>query len=79
MGPEIWKPNHLNPPFFKNHLKSRQKCPDFEQSGFQMVGAIAKAGSFEIRPSQSPNFCFRISHGQISDPHISPIIQWSVI
>ena len=41
--------------FVKKHLKSRQKHPDFELSGFQMVGiiaiAIAKAGQFEIQPS----------------------------
>ena len=27
--------------FIKNHLKSGQKSPDFEWSGFQMVGTIA--------------------------------------
>ena len=29
--------------FVKNHLKSGQKCPHFEWSGFQMVGTIAIA------------------------------------
>ena len=29
--------------FVKNHLKSRQICPDFKWSGFQMVGTIAIA------------------------------------
>ena len=37
--------------FFKKHLKSGQKCLDFEWSGFQRVGtkaiAIAKAQPFE--------------------------------
>ena len=35
----------------KNHLKSGQKCPDFEWSGFHMVGtiAIAKARTLENR------------------------------
>ena len=37
--------------FVKNQLKSEQKCPDFEWSGFQMVGTIAReraiAQSFE--------------------------------
>ena len=36
-----------------NHLKSVQKCPDFEWSGYLMVGtiaiAIAKAQPFENR------------------------------
>ena len=34
--------------FVKHHLKSGQKCPDFEWSSFQMVGtiAIAKAWPF---------------------------------
>ena len=27
----------------ENHLESGQKCPDFEWSGFQMVGTIAIA------------------------------------
>ena len=39
--------------FVKNHLKSGQKHPDFEWSGFLMVGtiaiAIAKARPFENR------------------------------
>ena len=29
--------------YIKNHLKSGQKCPDFDLSGFQMVGTIAIA------------------------------------
>ena len=29
--------------FIKNHLKSGQKRPDFEWSGFQLVGTIALA------------------------------------
>ena len=60
--------------FVKNHLKSRQKCPDFEWSGFWMVGtiaaAIAKTWPFEICSLQSLNFkCLGISNGRISDPH----------
>ena len=43
--------------FIENHLKSGQKCLDFEWSSFQMVGtiakAIAKAQPFEIQPSKS--------------------------
>ena len=39
--------------FVKNHLKSRQKCPNFEWSSFRMDGtiaiAIAKARPFEKR------------------------------
>ena len=44
--------------FVINHFKSAQKCPDFEWSGFQMLGtiAIAKAQPFEIRPSKSLDF-----------------------
>ena len=63
MGSLIWKPNHL---------KSGQKCPDFEWSGFCMVGTIAiaiakartfKTRPFEVQPSKSPDFrCFRISN-----------------
>ena len=43
---EIWTKGHR---FVINHLKSWQKCPDFEWSGYQMVGiiAIAKAWPFE--------------------------------
>ena len=55
----------------KNHLKSRQKCPDFEWSGFWKVEtiAIAKTRPFEIWPLKSPDFkCFWIFNGQISDP-----------
>ena len=46
----------------KTHLKSGQKSPDFEWSGFLMVGAIAiaiakarhlKTGLFEIQPSKT--------------------------
>ena len=38
--------------FVKNHLKSTQKCSDFEWSSFQMVGTkaiaiVAKAQPFE--------------------------------
>ena len=29
--------------FVQNHLKSGQKCPDFERSGFRMVETIAIA------------------------------------
>ena len=56
--------------FVKNHLKPRQKRPDFEKSSFRIVGtiAIAKAQPFEILPSKSPDFkCFQILNGQISD------------
>ena len=37
--------------FVKNPLNSRQKCPDFERSGFQMAGtiALAMAWPFEDR------------------------------
>ena len=45
----IWNPEALpfeirtkDHHFVKNLLKSRQKCPDFERSGFQMDSAIAK-------------------------------------
>ena len=39
MGSEILKPSRL---------KSGQKCPDFEWSGFQMVGTIAMALAMTI-------------------------------
>ena len=59
--------------FVKNHLKSRQKCPDFEWPSFQMV---------EIRPSKSLDFkCLGISKGQILDfryLNIGMAIQMSV-
>ena len=46
--------------FVKNHLKSGQKHPDFEWSGFQMVGtiaiAIAKAGPFKNWIIWNPTF-----------------------
>ena len=52
LNPDKWQT------FVKNHLKSRQKHPDFKWSGFQMVVTIAiaivKAQPFEIRPSKSP-------------------------
>ena len=85
MGSKIQKPNHCNPGkwlnFFKNHLKSGQKCWDFERSGFRMVGtkviAIARpfeTGPFEIQPSKSPDFkSFLILDGHISDPRYIPI------
>ena len=84
MGFEIRKPNHLKSRqmvaiFVNNHLKSWQKCPDFEWSSFQIVGTIAlaiskpnhlKDGPFEIRHSISPDLkCFWVSKGQISDPY----------
>ena len=56
MGSEIWKLNQEiwtnGSHFVESYLKSGQKCPDFEWSGFIMVGtiAIAKAGPFEILP-----------------------------
>ena len=45
-----------------------KKCPDFEWSGYEMVGTIAiviaKAQPFEIQPSKSPDFiCFQILNG----------------
>ena len=58
MGSEIRKPNHLKSGqmaaiYVKHHLKSGQKRPDFEWSGFRMVGtiaiAIAKAQPFKNR------------------------------
>ena len=61
--------------FVKNHLKSTQKHPDFESSGFSLVGTIAKpiakAQPFEIRPYKCLEFeCFQISNGPISVPTV---------
>ena len=51
--------------FVKNHLKSGQKCSDFEWSGLPMVGTKAmailkpdhfKTGQLEIRPSKKSGF-----------------------
>ena len=78
MVSEIRKPNHLKSGqigchFVENHMKSGEKCPDFEWSSFLMVRtiAIAIARPFEIRPSKSPDFkCFWISHGQIQIPTV---------
>ena len=44
--------------YAKNHLKSGQKCLDFEWSGFQMVGTIAKAKAwlFKNRTIWNPTF-----------------------
>ena len=48
LNPEIWKPNHLKtgqmPCHFIKNICDPEKHPDFEQSGFQMVGTtdIAK-------------------------------------
>ena len=44
--------------FVKKHLKCGQKCPDFERSGFQMVGTITKgkACPFENRTIWNPFF-----------------------
>ena len=71
MGSETWQPNHLKSEqmgghFVKNHLKSGNKCPDFDWASFQMVGtitiAIAKTRPFEVRPSKNLDFnCFQIS------------------
>ena len=56
--------------FFKNYLKSRQKCPYFEWSGFRMVGTIAKAKPFENWTIRNPTFeCFWILNGTFSDLH----------
>ena len=48
MASEIRNPNHLKSEqmaaiLLKTHLKSRQKYPDFEWSGFQLVGTISIA------------------------------------
>ena len=55
MASEIWKPNleksRQMAAILSYHLKSRQRCPDFEWSGFKMAGivAIAKARPLEIK------------------------------
>ena len=50
--PNHWKSRQNSIILSENFLKSRQKCPDFEWSGFQLVGTIAivipKAPPFEI-------------------------------
>ena len=81
----IW---HLETPPFEirtNHLKSGQKCPGFEWSGFQTVGtkdiAIAKARPFEngtiwkLDHLKSNLQKVRISNGQISDPRTTRKVQ----
>ena len=49
MGSEMRKPNHIKSgqmaAICQNHLKSEQRCQDFEWSRFQIVGTIAKAES----------------------------------
>ena len=80
--------------FVKHHLKSRQKCPDFEWSSFWIVGTkaatIAKARPFEnwtiwnLTFKKSgfqifPGFkFFQILNRQISDPHCVLCINCSV-
>ena len=71
-SPNTWNPGKW-PPFFKNHLKSRQKCRDFQWSTFHKVAKtkadLLKSRSFQIQPSKSPDFkYFPILNGWISDP-----------
>ena len=52
MGSEIWtNGRHL----FKNHLKSGQKSPDLELSGFQMVGTVAIAEAKALPKKLKPD------------------------
>ena len=69
----IWNPD--TQPIVKNHFKSKQKYPDFEWSGFQIVGTIAIARPFENQTIGNLIFkksifeCFRISTGPISNSY----------
>ena len=71
-SPNTWNPGEWLP-FFKNHLKSGQKCPDFQWSTFHKVAKtkadLLQSRSFQIQPSKSPDFkYFPILNGWISDP-----------
>ena len=78
-NPEV-QPFEIRHHFVRNQLKSRQKCLDFEWSGFQIVGTIViaiakvdhlKTGQFENQPSKSPDSkCFWISNGRFQMPTV---------
>ena len=53
-SPTIWNPDKWQP-FCQKPFEIWTKSPDFEWSGFWMVGTIAKARPFEIRPSKIPS------------------------
>ena len=81
MASEIRNPNHLKSEqmaaiLLKTHLKSRQKHPDFEWSGFQLVGTISIAIGHCIS-STIWNTTFKKSGFQMVRFQIPTVYNWS--